>query len=196
MRGVSHTPPPRGLRAVRDGLPERAVDLRGEGVLGEAAAQPAPDRREVGQLEDRPRVGPVEGEVVVLRVRIVHREQALGVGGEGQAHVGHTAHVFDQVRTDRLVGTRPLPRDADELAVPGLSPGQVRTLLVRDAVHWKKHRCGRWIWREDGVVVAYAGLVIEAEVAEVSVIVAAPGVQEDLAAFLAQARADRTNAPS
>ena len=64
--------------------------------------------------------------------------------------------------TARLVGKRPVFRDADELhavmaderVVPWLWPAgapalsQVRALLVRDADHWKRHGWGPWIVRE------------------------------------------------
>jgi RimJ/RimL family protein N-acetyltransferase len=57
----------------------------------------------------------------------------------------------EQVRTDRLIGTRPLLRDADELhpLIPWeMTLAQTRTLLVRDAAHWKRHGFGAWILRD------------------------------------------------
>jgi RimJ/RimL family protein N-acetyltransferase len=68
----------------------------------------------------------------------------------------------EHVRTARLIGRRPAFRDADELhplmaderVVPWLwpegppTPAQVRSLLVRDADHWKRHRWGPWIVRD------------------------------------------------
>ena len=70
---------------------------------------------------------------------------------------------MQEVRTERLVGTRPLLRDADELhpLIPwGLTLAQTRTLLVRDADHWKRHRFGVWILRDTvpGPVIGRAGL--------------------------------------
>jgi ribosomal-protein-alanine N-acetyltransferase len=79
---------------------------------------------------------------------------------------------MEQVRTERLVGTRPLLRDADELhpicadrrVSDWIWPdgprtlAQVRTLMVRDADHWKRHRFGVWVLRRDGAVVGRAGL--------------------------------------
>lgn len=70
--------------------------------------------------------------------------------------------MMDEVRTERLVGTRPLLRDAEELH-PLLSDGSTlaatRSALLRDMDHWKRERCGRWIWRRDGGLVAHAGLL-------------------------------------
>jgi RimJ/RimL family protein N-acetyltransferase len=68
----------------------------------------------------------------------------------------------EHVRTARLVGRRPAFRDADELhplmaderVVPWLWPGgpptaaQVRSLLVHDTDHWKRHGWGPWIVRD------------------------------------------------
>jgi ribosomal-protein-alanine N-acetyltransferase len=68
-----------------------------------------------------------------------------------------------RVETERLVGRRPLARDADELhpvladprVAAWVSPGQggwslqqVRTLLVRDMDHWKRERFGPWLVRD------------------------------------------------
>jgi RimJ/RimL family protein N-acetyltransferase len=69
---------------------------------------------------------------------------------------------LERVRTARLIGRRPAFRDADELhplmaddrVVPWLWPegppttAQVRSLLVRDADHWKRHRWGPWVVRD------------------------------------------------
>jgi RimJ/RimL family protein N-acetyltransferase len=72
---------------------------------------------------------------------------------------------LDRVETERLVGCRPVFRDADELhavmaderVAAWLWPGdlggprtlsQVRSLLVHDVDHWKRHRFGPWIVRE------------------------------------------------
>jgi RimJ/RimL family protein N-acetyltransferase len=74
---------------------------------------------------------------------------------------------IERVETERLVATRPLMREAEELhpvfADPAvaawLGPGdvgpprtlaQVRTLLVRDADHWKRHGFGPWLVRDRG----------------------------------------------
>jgi RimJ/RimL family protein N-acetyltransferase len=72
----------------------------------------------------------------------------------------------EEVRTERLIGTRPLLRDADELApiMPwDMTPAQTRALLVRDMDHWKRHRFGVWVLRWNGVVVGRAGLHREGE---------------------------------
>jgi RimJ/RimL family protein N-acetyltransferase len=72
---------------------------------------------------------------------------------------------IERVETERLVGLRPAFRDADELHAvmadvrvarwlwPGELGGprtlaQVRTILVRDADHWKRHRWGPWVVRD------------------------------------------------
>jgi [ribosomal protein S5]-alanine N-acetyltransferase len=79
---------------------------------------------------------------------------------------------IERVRTARLTGTRPVFRDADELhpvladerVAPWLFPdgpptaAQVRSLLVRDADHWKRHRWGPWVVR-DGQTGAMLGRV-------------------------------------
>jgi RimJ/RimL family protein N-acetyltransferase len=94
---------------------------------------------------------------------------------------------MEEVRTERLIGTRPLLRDADELhpicADPRVAdwiwPGdlggprklaQVRALLVKDADHWKRHRFGAWVVRDRGTraVVGRAGLSWELEQDEVA----------------------------
>jgi RimJ/RimL family protein N-acetyltransferase len=83
----------------------------------------------------------------------------------------------ERIITERLTGTRPLLRDADELhplvaderVADWLWPGdlggprtlaQTRTLLVRDADRWKRHGFGPWLVREtaSGAVVGRAGL--------------------------------------
>jgi RimJ/RimL family protein N-acetyltransferase len=94
---------------------------------------------------------------------------------------------MEQVRTKRLIGSRPLLRDADELhpicadprVAEWLWPGdlggprtlaQVRTLLIKDADHWKRHRFGAWVVRDRDTraVVGRAGLSREAELDEVA----------------------------
>jgi RimJ/RimL family protein N-acetyltransferase len=81
----------------------------------------------------------------------------------------------EHVRTARLTGRRPAFRDADELhplmaderVFPWLwpegppTPAQVRSLLVRDADHWKRHRWGPWIVRDAATqqLVGRVGLV-------------------------------------
>jgi ribosomal-protein-alanine N-acetyltransferase len=72
---------------------------------------------------------------------------------------------LDRVETERLVGRRPLARDADELhavmaderVARWLWPGdlggprtlqQVRTMLVHDMDHWKRHGFGAWVVRD------------------------------------------------
>lgn len=68
---------------------------------------------------------------------------------------------MDELRTERLVGTRPLLRDADELHEPmGCSATEARSLLVREMAHWKRHRCGCWVWRRDGRIIGLAGLEV------------------------------------
>jgi RimJ/RimL family protein N-acetyltransferase len=93
----------------------------------------------------------------------------------------------EEVRTARLIGSRPLLRDADELhpicADPRVAdwiwPGelggprtlaQVRALLVKDADHWKRHRFGAWVVRDRGTraVVGRAGLTWETDLDEVA----------------------------
>jgi RimJ/RimL family protein N-acetyltransferase len=85
---------------------------------------------------------------------------------------------LDRVETERLVGCRPLARDAEELhAVLGdarvaewLWPGdlggprtlsQVRSILVRDMDHWKRHGFGPWVVRDraTGALVGRVGLM-------------------------------------
>jgi RimJ/RimL family protein N-acetyltransferase len=81
---------------------------------------------------------------------------------------------IERVRTARLTGTRPAFRDADELhplmADPRVAawlwpegpptPAEVRSLLVRDADHWKRHRWGPWLVRDTatGAAVGRVGL--------------------------------------
>lgn len=85
--------------------------------------------------------------------------------------------MFEEVRTARLVGTKPLLRDADELHPVCADPrvaewiwpegpptlARVRALLVQDAAHWKRHRFGVWVLRCDGAVVGRAGLHTEGD---------------------------------
>ena len=94
---------------------------------------------------------------------------------------------MEQVRTQRLIGTRPLLRDADELhpicadprVAEWLWPGdlggprtlaQVRALMIKDADHWKRHRFGAWIVRDRDTraVVGRVGLSWESEEDEVA----------------------------
>lgn len=106
---------------------------------------------------------------------------------------------MEQVRTERLVGTRPLLRDADELhpisADPRvarwvwpepLSLAQTRSMLVRDAAHWNQHRFGRWVWRESGHVVGLAGLLSAGEEVELAWLVSADRWGEGLATEMAR----------
>jgi RimJ/RimL family protein N-acetyltransferase len=81
---------------------------------------------------------------------------------------------IERVRTARLTGTRPAFRDADELhpvlADPRVAAwlfpdgppalAQVRSLLVRDADHWKRRKWGPWVVRDAGTgrMVGRAGL--------------------------------------
>ena len=70
--------------------------------------------------------------------------------------------MMDEVHTERLTGTRPLLRDAEELHPlldDGSSLAAARSALLRDMDHWKRERCGRWIWRRNGELVAHAGLL-------------------------------------
>ncbi len=108
--------------------------------------------------------------------------------------------MFDEVRTDRLVGTKPLPRDADELhpicadarvarwvwPAP-LSLARTRSMLVRDAVHWKRHGFGRWVLREDGAVVGLAGLLADGEEVELAWFIAPDRWRRGLATEIAGA---------
>src|SRR5436190_12866422 len=72
---------------------------------------------------------------------------------------------LERVETERLVGCRPLAREAEELYEvlddPRMNewlwagerrepwtPGQVRSMLVRDMDHWKRHRFGPWVVRD------------------------------------------------
>jgi RimJ/RimL family protein N-acetyltransferase len=83
---------------------------------------------------------------------------------------------IERVQTARLVGTRPLLRDAEELhpvladerVAAWLWPGrlggprtlgQVRALLVRDVDHWKRRGWGPWVVRdaETGEVLGRVG---------------------------------------
>ena len=69
---------------------------------------------------------------------------------------------MDEVRTERLVGRRPLLRDAEELE-PMLPEwdwaGGVHARLIREMDHWRRHRFGRWVWRVDGRIVGMVGLL-------------------------------------
>ena len=83
---------------------------------------------------------------------------------------------MDELRTKRLIGSRPLLRDADELqpicADPRVAPwvfieemtlARTRSMLVFDTDHWKRHKFGRWVLRDSATraVVGMAGLLTE-----------------------------------
>jgi len=111
----------------------------------------------------------------------------------------------EHVRTARLVGRRPAFRDADELhplmaderVAPWLwpdgppTPAQVRSLLVHDADHWKRHRWGPWIVRDAATqqLVGRVGLettkVEDAEAVELAWMVRADRWGEGLATEMA-----------
>jgi hypothetical protein len=93
---------------------------------------------------------------------------------------------MDELRTERLVGTRPLLRDGDE------SPFS-RAELIAEMAHWRRHRCGCWVWRRDGKVVALAGLRATGEV-ELRYL-AEPGLEAELRAAIEGYRS-ATNAAS
>lgn len=120
---------------------------------------------------------------------------------------------LERVETARLVGTRPVFRDADELAPvladeriaawlwPGelggpRTPAQVRSILVRDADHWKRRGWGPWIVRDrtTGELVGRVGLsavAVEDEAAvEVAWLLAAHRWGEGLATEMAAAAVD------
>lgn len=108
--------------------------------------------------------------------------------------------MFEEVRTRRLVGTKPLLRDADELhpicADPRvarwvwpqpLSLAQTRAMLVRDMDHWKRRRFGRWVLREAGAVVGLAGLLADEEEVELAWFIASDRWRHGLATEIAHA---------
>ena len=122
------------------------------------------------------------------------------------------------METDRLVGCRPLARDADELHVvmsdprvaewlwPGALGGartlsQVRALLVHDMDHWKRHGFGAWIVRDraTGALVGRVGLmraVVEgADEVEVFWLIAPDRWGEGLATEMARAAVDAALGP-
>ena len=87
------------------------------------------------------------------------------------------SQAVERIETARLVGTKPLLRDADELhplladarVAEWLWPGdlggprtlaQTRALLVKDADRWKRQGFGPWVWRDaqTGAMVGRAGL--------------------------------------
>ena len=73
-----------------------------------------------------------------------------------------TLLMMDEVHTERLIGTRPLLRDARSCTrcwTTGRRSPPPAPALLRDMDHWKRQRCGRWIWRRDGELVARAGLL-------------------------------------
>jgi RimJ/RimL family protein N-acetyltransferase len=112
---------------------------------------------------------------------------------------------IERVRTARLTGCRPVFRDADELhpvladqrVAPWLwgdrppTPAQVRSLLVRDADHWKRHHWGPWVVRdnETGQTLGRVGLkrttVAGADDVEVAWAIAADRWGEGLATEMA-----------
>jgi RimJ/RimL family protein N-acetyltransferase len=112
---------------------------------------------------------------------------------------------MEQVRTARLAGARPLLRDADELhpicadprVADWLWPGelggprtlaQVRSLMVRDADHWKRHRFGVWVLRDaaTGAVVGRGGLHRDEDDVAVDWLIAADRWGEGLATEIAR----------
>ena len=118
-----------------------------------------------------------------------------------------------RIETERLVGCRPLARDADELyevlADPRVTewlwpgenektwtPGRVRSLLVHDMDHWKRHRFGPWVARDraTGAMVGRIGLertkVGGAEEVELAWVVAADRWGQGLATEMARAAID------
>lgn len=110
---------------------------------------------------------------------------------------------MQEVRTPRLVGTRPLLRDADELhpvcADPRvarwlfehpLSLAETRAMLVRDVAHWKRNRFGRWVLREDGDVVGMAGLLVDGDDVELAWFLAADRWRRGLCTEIAKAAAE------
>ena len=124
----------------------------------------------------------------------------------------------DRVETERLVGCRPALRDADELhpiladerVAAWLWPGelggprtlaQVRTMLVRDVDHWKRHGFGPWIvrGRDDGSVVGRVGLartaVGGADEVEVKWLLAADRWGQGLATEMASAAVEAALGP-
>ena len=99
---------------------------------------------------------------------------------------------MDEVRTERLVGTRPLLRDADELHPVWEWPvtlARVRSMMVRDMDHWKRHRFGPWVVRDAATraVVGRAGLNCSGEEVGVDWLIAAERRNEGLATEIAHA---------
>jgi RimJ/RimL family protein N-acetyltransferase len=117
---------------------------------------------------------------------------------------------MERITTERLIGTRPLLRDADELhpvvadprVADWLWPGdlggprtlaQTRALLLRDADRWKRYGYGPWLLRDaaSGRVVGRAGLapcsVAGREEVEVGWFIAADRWGEGLATEIATA---------
>lgn len=113
---------------------------------------------------------------------------------------------IEAVRTPRLVGRRPVFRDADELhpvladqrVARWLSAGgapwtlsQVRSLLVKDVDHWKRHGWGPWVVRDAatgkalGRVGAERTTVAGAEEVEVAWFISADRWGEGLATEMA-----------
>ena len=120
---------------------------------------------------------------------------------------------IDRVETERLVGCRPLARDAEELhavfADPDVAqwlwPGdlggprtlaQVRTILIHDMDHWKRHGWGAWVVRDrsTGAVTGRVGLmkavVREQDETEVAWAIARERWGEGLATEMATAALD------
>ncbi len=67
---------------------------------------------------------------------------------------------------------------------------QIRTLMVRDAAHWKKHRFGVWVLRCGGAVVGRAGLHVEGEEVAVDWLLAADRWGQGLATEFVRAALD------
>lgn len=111
---------------------------------------------------------------------------------------------MDELRTERLVGSRPLLRDADELHricadervarwVWGdpLTLARTRAMLVREADHWKRNRFGRWVWRQHRKVVGLAGLLrLDDDEVELAWFVDADRWGQGLASEMARAAAE------
>lgn len=118
---------------------------------------------------------------------------------------------MDRIETERLIGTRPLLRDADDLhplvadprVADWLWPGdlggprtlaQTRALLVKDIDRWKRSGFGPWVWRDaaTGAMIGRAGLAPapeyfgEGEV-EVGYLIAADRWGEGLASEITRA---------
>jgi RimJ/RimL family protein N-acetyltransferase len=121
--------------------------------------------------------------------------------------------VHERVRTERLVGTRPVPDDALELApiladpavAQWLWPGelggprsleQTLAMVARDVAHWERHGFGMWMVRDrdSGALIGRVGLQhteVDGEVAvEVGWILDPAGWGRGLASEFAAAALD------